>query len=443
MNVAESLNQAVQRFQSGQTAEAEMMYRRILGQQPDFAPAHYHLGNALKYQNRFDEAIASYHRALQINPDYPQALNNLGNTFREIGKFTEALACFRRAATLGPDIGEVQYNLGNTLRDMYDYDQAETCYRRATELSPEMAAAHWNLGLLLLLKGDYTAGWREYQWRWQVRELQMGRGASPQPEWDGQPLNGRRILIYADQGLGDTIQFLRYLPLVADRGGKVLVVCHPDLIRVFRCVPRVEEWVAFGQPLPQHDVQCPWMSLPAIFGTTLQTIPSVIPYILADPELSRRWSDRLAPDGRLRVGLTWAGRPWPDPLRSIPTELLTPLGQVPGLRLVSLQRRPSEEQVAYAPPPLVLDDWTGEFRDVADMASLMEHLDLVITIDTVVAHLAGAMGKKTWVLLKKYPDWRWMLDRSDSPWYPNTRLFRQARPGDWTGPVARIIQELK
>jgi hypothetical protein len=327
------------------------------------------------------------------------------------------------------------------LRQMDEIDPATACYRRAIQLRPDMASAHWNLANLLLLKGDYAAGWPEYQWRRKVPGLDTDRPQSDRPEWTGRPLNGQRILIHADQGLGATIQLFRYLPMVAERGGSIIVACDPRLIRLFRSNSAVAHWAILDQPIPDHDVQSPMTSLPGLFGTRINTIPTGIPYLKAGPQLSRNWHDRLAPDGRLRVGLAWAGRPTPDPNRSIPTEFLAPL-QSPRVRLISLQQRPSVEQVPFAPPTIDLSDWSAELTDLADTAALIDNLDLVITIDTAVAHLAGAMGKKTWLLLMKQPDWRWMLDRGDSLWYPNMRLFRQARPGDWTSPVNEVALAL-
>jgi hypothetical protein len=447
VTVHDSLNQAIQRNQSGQWTEAESICRQILQQQPDFAPAHYHLGNALKQQGRLEEAIASYRRATAIQPDYPQALNNMGNALRQLGRSSEALASLRRAADLAPDSADFQFNLGNMLRDMDEINPAMACFRRAAQLRPDMAAAHWNLANLLLLKGDYAAGWPEFQWRRRVPGLE-DRSQSDRPEWNGQPLNGKRILIHADQGLGATIHLFRYLPMVAERGGRIIVACDSRLIRLFRYAagalrraPLVEEWAVLDQRIPHHEVQAAWTSLPGLFGTRVDTIPTGIPYLSADPELSRRWQDRLRPDGRLKVGLTWAGRPTPDPNRSIPTEFLTPL-QSPRVRLISLQQRPSDEQVPFAPPAISMENWSDEFQDLSDTAALIDNLDLVITIDTVIAHLAGAMGKKTWILLMKQPDWRWMLDRSDSLWYPSVRLFRQTRSGDWTGPVDAVAKAL-
>jgi len=306
-------------------------------------------------------------------------------------------------------------------------------------LSPQSAIAHWNLGLMRLLRGDFERGWPEYEWRLRVGKFKPPY-QSQQPRWDGSALNGRRILLFAEQGLGDAIQFARFIPEVARRGGKVSVICHRQLQRLFKNMEHVELCAAFDEPAPEHDVQFPLLSLGGLFKTDLNNIPAKVPYITADPALSGAWKARVPAEGKLKVGLVWAGKLVPLD-RSIPVTKLAPLSQFEKFWFCSLQKwEPGQTPSA---PQLPITDWTSELNDLADTAGLLDNLDAVITIDTSVAHLAGAMGKKTWVLLRNACDWRWMLDRKDSPWYPSVRLCRQKRAGEWAEPMEQLVAELK
>jgi hypothetical protein len=442
VTIQESFNLAIRLHQDGQPAEAEKIYRQILSQQPDHAQAYCHLGNALKALGRADEAIRAYRQAMAIDPEYAEACNNLGNTLRLSGFVPEALEALRQAATLRPDDAVIQFNFGNALLDADQLDQSLAAFQRAAELKPDFAGAHFNIGVLLLLRGDYAAGWPEFEWRWQTPKLLPIMVRGPQPQWEGEELDGKRILIHADQSLGDTLNFIRYVPMVHERGGKIILACHDELHRLFAQICPIEQWVASGQPLPDYDVRTPMMSLARIFGTTLNNLPNKVPYLSADPDLSRRWRRRIPHDHRLKVGLVWSGTPNP-PGRSIPVQALAPLARLPDVCFYSLQKFGHRMAgVKRDQPPLTMVDWTNDIHDFADTAALIDNLDLVITIDTAVAHLAGAMGKKTWILVKTFPDWRWLLDRTDSPWYPTARLFRQKRAGDWTEPVAEIVSAL-
>ncbi|HUB25741.1 MAG TPA: hypothetical protein VL992_09965, partial [Tepidisphaeraceae bacterium] len=257
-------------------------------------------------------------------------------------------------------------------------------------------------------------------------------------QWDGSELAGRRILIHFEQGFGDAIQCIRYVPFIAERGGRVILAVPAEMKRLMQSVKYVEHLVTLSDPLPSYDIHCPIMSLPLAFKTTLQTIPAESPYLRSDPDLKRQWQSRLPNDNRLKIGLAWAGRRRPDPHRAVSPAELAPLADVTGVWFCSLQKP------AVSPPPGVqLADFADELRDFADTAALMENLDLIITIDTSIAHLAGALGKPTWVLLKDVPDWRWLLGREDSPWYPTMRLFRQTRRGDWESPVRRVRQAIE
>jgi tetratricopeptide (TPR) repeat protein len=416
------------------TDEAIAACRRALALQPNYAIAHNNLGAALQSTD-LDQAIAHHRQALTLQPTFPGAHAALAAALVKKGDFDEAIASCNRALSLQPNNPQAFQNLASALAGKGNIDQAIQCLRQSLALTPNLPLAHWNLGLLLLLTGDFAQGWPEYEWRLRVPELATP-AVSDKPKWDGSPLAARRILLTSEQGLGDVIQFIRYVPLVIARGGQPVISCQRELHRLLHPMP----CIAQGDPPPDHDLQCSLMSLPGLFGTTIESIPAPIPYLRADPSLSAHWQSRLAQSPHRRIGLVWSGRSAQraDRNRSIPPAALAPLAAVDGVFFCSLQKDPAP------PPPLPhLADWTADLHDFADTAALIENLDLVITIDTAVAHLAGAMGRPTWLLLKHHPDWRWLLHRSDSPWYPTMRLFRQTNHGDWTDPIAQIVDALR
>lgn len=429
----------------GRLDEAIAAYRKAIALRPNFPEAHSNLGIALVGKGRLDEAIAAYRQAIAIKPNYPEAHSNLGNALRDKGEPDPAIAACRQAIALRPDYAEAHSNLGNALSDKGQLDQAVAAYRQAIAFSPDYADAHRNLALILLLRCEFEPGWQEYEWRLKVHGKLLPGRASSGPLWDGGDLSGRTILLQAEQGLGDTIQFIRYVPLVIQRGGRVLVQSPKELIPLLRQLPGVERWLAAGQPLPPFDVRCPLPSLPRLFGTNLRNIPAQNQPLLPDPELAKAWRHRLQqqPPG-LKVGLVWAGNPSHknDRHRSIALCQLAPLGTVSGVCFYSLQKAQAAEQTAHPPAGMSIIDWSGELQDFADTAALVAHLDLIISVDTSVAHLAAAMGKPIWLLLPFLPDWRWMLDRDDSPWYPTMRLFRQQSRGNWDRVITRLVQAL-
>jgi tetratricopeptide (TPR) repeat protein len=389
------------------------------------------LGTALQANGQTEQAITTLQKALSLRPDYPQALNNLANALADRGDFPAAVEAARRAVTLQPTYAEAWSNLGTALQQTKESDPAIAAFRKAIELKSDFSIAHFNLGIALLLAGRFDQGWPEY-------ECRRGR---PEALPDMAGLKGKTILLHAEQGLGDTIQFARFIPMVAKLGARVILHCHSELARLLETVDGVEQVVTPADQTPESDLRFPLMSLPRHFQTTLQTIPNATPYLRADGELSSRWRKRL-PGNSVKVGLVWSGRRTPNPRRSIPLTELTPLTQVPGISLVSLQVGEVAKDPATIPGFENVLDFTGEIHDFSDTAALIENLDLVISIDTAVAHLAGAMGKPVWVLLQFVPDWRWMLDRADSPWYPSMRLFRQPSFGDWRTPIMQVAQEL-
>jgi len=431
----------------GQRDEAIASYRQAIALGPGYVEAHNNLGYALHGKGQFDEAIAALQQAIAFQPGYVDAHYNLGNALMDNGRLDEAVAAFQQTITLRPGYAEACNNLGNALKDRRQLDEAVGVYRKAIALRPDFAEAHHNLAFVLLQKQDYSQGWREYEWRWKMKDFPSPRRSFSQPQWDGSDLNNRTILLHSEQGFGDAIQFIRYVPLVAKRGGRIIVECPVELQRLFQGEPRGWEIIARGKPLPAFDVHCPLLSLPLVFGTTAQSIPAQVPYLHCDPQLAAKWRERLSglPESR-KVGLVWAGSPafTYDKARS-PRQLslFSPLAEAENVRFFSLQKGEAAKQAGNPPQGMQLFDWSGDLHDFADTAALIANLDLVISSDTAVAHLAGAMGKPVWVILPFAPDWRWLLERDDCIWYPTMRLLRQAQRGDWDEVLRRLSGALK
>ncbi len=382
---------------NGQVEEAIAAYRRAIALRPSYAEAHGNLGSALNARGQHDEAIAAYRHAIALNSSNPITHYNLGNALKDKGQYDEAIAAYRRAVTFKPDYAEAHFNIGTAQGNRGKVDQAVAAYRRAIALKPNYAEAHWNLALALLARGEFVDGWTEFDWRWECKDLPRKR-TFVQPQWDGSPLAGRTILLHCEQGLGDTIQFIRYAPLVAERGGTVIVGTVPELHRLLQGAPGVARWLNQGETVPPFDVHCPLMSLPAAFGTTLETIPQRVPYLHADTEAAAKWRKELAGDRRrLKVGLAWAGNPTHvnDRNRSISLGALAPLAQVQEVSFFSLQKGEAGKEANDSPPGLSLINRTEELKDFADTAALIANLDLVICVDTAVAHLAGARESRS------------------------------------------------
>jgi tetratricopeptide (TPR) repeat protein len=423
-------------------------YQRAVGLRPDYAELHQNIGNVLREQGRLEEALACYREALRLKPDYLKAQVNQAIAQVMQGHPEEGERSLRRALEMEPEQAEIYNGVGAATSMQGKLAEAATHYRRALTIRPDYAEAHWNLALVLLLDGHLAEGWDEYEWRWRCKQttpLPVFR----QPRWDGEPLNGRTILLHSEQGLGDTFHFIRYAPLVKRLGGTVLVQCQPvasGLVKTCRGI----DWLAAGDaPREGFDVWAPFLSLPRYLGRTLADIPAEVPYLFADPELVLRWRQTLAHLGGLRVGIAWQGNPkhpW-DRHRSIPLACFEPLARISGVTLISLQKGPGTDQLATATGRLgvlalgeELDGGRGPFQD---SAAILRNLDLLISSDTAMAHLAGALGVPVWLALCTTPDWRWLLHRTDSPWYPTMRLFRQKNLGDWQPVFEEMAAELR
>ena len=433
-------------WDQGKRDEALACWRRALELKPDYAEAHYNLGNAMKDQGKLDEALACYRRALELKPDYAEAHNSLGVAFTEQGKLDEAVACYHRALELKPGYAGAHSNLGLAFQNQGKLDEALACYRRALELEPDLAEAHWNRSYAWLLAGDFQRGWPEHKWGLQQKESSSRR--FPQPIWDGARLEGKTLLILADQGLGDTIQFVRYASLVKELAMTVVVECQKPLLPILaRCC--VDHLVEQGTALPPFDVYAPLIDLPSIFRTTLDNIPAAIPYLFAAPPLVEQWRRKLSDLAGFKIGIHWQGNPAyrGDCYRSIGLSNFLALAQIPNVCLISLQKGAGSEQLAEVSDLFPIIDLAGELDEASgplmDTAAIMMNLDLVVTSDTAIAHLAGALGVPVWVALPLAPDWRWLLDRDDSPWYPTMRLFRQRKLGDWAGVFDDIRKALR
>jgi tetratricopeptide (TPR) repeat protein len=428
----------------------------VLEKTPEDSQVHFGIG--LAYFKKEDLYLANRHltEAVRLKPDYTQASLTLGNVLRALGKLAEAAEQYRLALEHASDNLSAHNNLAILCHKQGKHDEALAIFRKARALAPDNTEILFHESLVLLLQGNFECGWTQYEERWNVDKLMPPHGI-PQPLWDGSTLHGKTILLHCEQGLGDSIQFIRYASLVKAKGGSVRLLCPPSLKRLFSNVAGVDLLITEKMSLPTCDVQAPLLSLPMILGTTLETIPSPIPYLRPEPALTTVWRERLRthPDATVdefRVGIVWCGSSSrnADHDRSIPLAALTPLASIPGVRLISLQCHAGVEQLEHIPNwmrvslPDYRDGVSIDSDDDAfvDTAAIMESLDLVLTIDTATAHLAGALGVPVWVLLKKVPDWRWMLEREDSPWYPTMRLFRQSEAGNWDDVIGRVATEI-
>ena len=439
-------------LRTGRLDEAIFCGQRAVAAQPDLAAAHSNLGNALRDKGRLEEAVHHFFRALAIDPGFVEAHNNLAHAYIEMERWDDAIASDDRALALQPGFAKAWLNRGTACMGKGNAVEAEQAYRRAMACQSDYADAHWNLSIALLLRGQYTEGWREFEWR-RHASVRNVLGTLQQeldtPPWDGTPIENATLLVYAEQGLGDTIQFVRYLPLVRahSRARRVIFLCPPALAGLF---PQNDEWNAEiiapsaeleGQVL-DLDQHIALLSLPLVLQR-FEPLLATGPYLRTDPVKRAVWRARLGSSSRTKVGLVWKGNPQhvDDRRRSIDPRLFSPLLEVPDTDFYSLQV-PAASVESASSPLNGLIDFTEYLTDFAETAALMEELDLIISVDTATAHLAGALGRPVWTLLPFAPDWRWGLGSESTPWYSTMRLFRQKTAGAWEAVVQRVVAEL-
>ncbi|TAN41104.1 MAG: tetratricopeptide repeat protein [Nitrospirae bacterium] len=439
-NIAGALNEA------GRFDEALDYIEKVLTANPLYAGAYITKGNICAALEQWDKALNSYRKALEITPRNHDIFYNMANIKKITGNISEALTLYRETLKLKPDYPDAWNNLGAALKRTGNISEAVECYRKAIDLSPYNEDAHLNYAIALLLSGRFEEGWKEYEWRLKTRNVYRREN---QREWNGAKLNGETVLLYADQGYGDTIQCARYIPMVKAMGaGKIILECQPELISLMEkisCIdsisPRKTELVAF-------DLCCALFSLPLIFDTDLENIPASVPYLQAPERIVSKWKNRLKlHEDMLNVGLVWAGSPsyQEDKSRSLDLKMFLPMLKLKedNIAFFSLQKGLAAKEILSVPEDLRPTDLSGEIDDFSDTAAIMEQLSLIITVDTASAHLAGALGKPVWTLVPEDPDWRWLLEREDSPWYPTMKLFRRTAEADWHKLVLSICLELK
>lgn len=428
----------------GQHQAALESYALAIALRPTYSEAWSNQGNALLALGKTDAAIASFNHALTLNPRAAATYLNLGNAYQAAGDAALALSSYDQAIALQPNYLIALANRCGPLKQQHRLDDAVASCNQALALDPQHADTYWNRGLTLLLQGNLRQGFADYHWRWKRAAFAPIKRNFHQPLWLGDtPVRGKTVLLHAEQGLGDSLQFVRYTQALADLGARVVLEAEPALFELLGTLRGVDQLVRQGQPLPAFDLHCPLLSLPLAMGTELDSIPGPVPYLRASPERQAPWRDRLGPHHGLRVGLVWSGSPThqDDHNRSIALEAL--LAHLPeGPQYVSLQKEVrASDQVALDTGGLL--HFGPQLQSFSDTAALCACLDLVISVDTSVAHLSGALGQRTWILLPHLPDWRWLMHRSDSPWYPSARLYRQAQARDWSAPLAQLAAHLR
>jgi len=429
----------------GRHGDALASYNKAIALKGDDAASYNNRGSVLKDLKRYDEARADLDKAIALKPDFAEAFSNRGNVLWKLGRGEEALADYDRAKALRPNHAEAFFNRGTTLKDLKRIDEAIAEFDQAVSIMPDYADALWNRAMCKLLVGRCREGWADYAWRWQTAHMMPHHRTFRQRQWSGRTdISGKTILLYAEQGFGDTIMAARYVPHVVARGARVILDVQPALVPLLAELRGVEAIVSNGQAPPAFEFHCPMMSLPAAFETTLDTIPSDVPYLSVPQVHTEKWSQLLPRSPRRRIGISWAGNPAfvYDAERSLGLTRMLPLLSRTDVQFVSIQKALREEDadILRAHPQIKL---VGHAIDsFADTAALIASLDLVISSDTSVVHLAGALGKPVWILLQFVPDWRWLLDRTDCPWYPTARLFRQAERNNWETVISDVERAL-
>ncbi len=424
----------------GEFADAIDAFEHAIQYKPDFPQPYNNRGNALSALGRQQEAIASFQKALELNPAFPEAYSNLANSLTAVGQTDDAIRNATRALELRPKYSGALSNLGMAQQHCGNADAAHECFSKALSLEPENPTYEFNLALNMLLRGDFENGWERYEVRFRQKHVQSLTPVPTTPKWNGEDLNGKSVLILPEQGLGDIIQFARYIPLLKQRGAsRIILQCQTSLQRLMRSLPGIDEVLDLQSNQPITDYWIHVMSLPRAFQTRLETIPQNVPYLSAAFEDIQAWKNRLADVGvGKRVGIVWSGSRVhaADHFRSIPLATLDPLADVPGIQFISLQKDRRDEPAGKLSERLI--DHTSHLNDLADTAALIANLDLVISVDTSIVHLAGAMNKPVWVLLHAGPDFRWLMNREDSPWYPSAMLYRQSKITEWSPVIEKM-----
>jgi tetratricopeptide (TPR) repeat protein len=421
-------------------------YGKAIQLRPDCAEFYLSRGNLQADLQRYDAALESFEQAIALNPELAPAYLSSANILMEQQRLEDALGWCEKSIAAKPDYAPAILLKGNILLHLGRRSEAFASFDAAVAAGPDYHEAHYHRGSAKLLTGRFAEGWRDFEHRWQVADCGFDRPVLQAPEWCGEPLKERSIVVYSEQGMGDTIQFARFLPRLVRAGAKLTFLCHANLIRLVRSFARDMEIVPAVEGGRRFDFQCALMSLPLHLGVGLETVPNETPYLFAEDELVAKWRARIKEEG-FKIGLCWQGNPAGkiDKGRSIPLEKYGPLAAVPGVRLISLQKNHGLDQLDHLPAGMKVET-LGAFDSAdnafVDTAAIMQNLDLVITSDTAIPHLAGALNRPAWVALKEMPDWRWMVERSDSPWYKSLRLFRQPAPGDWDAVFAAMANEL-
>jgi Tfp pilus assembly protein PilF len=475
ITIDQAIQLGLQHHRAGRLDEAEGIYKNILSHAPDYPDALHLLGVIASQKGRHDiainmilraialkprtaefhlnlagiyrtagnlaQSIAQVRQAIEIRPDMPGAHAILGLALSEVGQLDEAMDMLNKALERQPNNPGILLDIGNVHWKMGQHEKTLASFSRAIECDPNNPGLHWSRARVLLQLGRLREGWEDFEWRMQYKEMRLDRGFS-QPQWDGSDPAGKTVLLHTEGGLGDAVNFIRLVPMIAGRGnGKFVLECQPTLISLFQGIPGVDQLVARGQRLPPFDYHIPLQGLPRILGITLDNIPNKVPYLHAPKDRVANFAAKMPSDGKLRVGLVWCGVMYNEvDFRTRSLEVFHPLMKLPGIRFFSLQK--GEASFEKPPPDVDWVNFSQELKEFADTAALIESLDLMISVDTSTAHLAGALAKPVWVLIPTQSDFRWLLDRTDSPWYPTMRLFRQPLGADWSQPIADLTKSL-
>jgi tetratricopeptide (TPR) repeat protein len=425
-----------------QIPELEQTLRTLIEFSPNDAYLLEQMGEILVRQDRADEAEPYFRRSVDSNPDTHAAWNGLGNILGQRGEFSDAEDCYLKSIEIQPTRAEARYNLGNALRQQNKVTDSIKALSKAIKLDPEFKLAHVHLAFSLFMNGDFEAAWPEYEWRWKIPNFPTPERPFSQPKWQGEHLNGKKILVHAEQGFGDTLQFARFTEIISNYGGEVILECAPSLTNLMKSAPDVAKTLARGDALPKFDVHVPLLSIPGILSMDLDAIPMQAPYLQSTVNKQEYWDDRLRFPDHLKIGITWqtSTEQLSSSFKSCPLQAYVPFFGMEQVKWISLQK---EIPTSDLPLPPHLMDISNDLVDFTDTAAVISNLDLVISMDTAVAHLAGALGKPVWLLLSTAGDWRWMRDRSDSPWYPTMDIFRQAQFNDWNEIFIRIRPKIE